>query len=176
MEGAAKFFGPLITFGLIGYGIYYWISNNTGTFLIIIYAIIVVVIVLFCLAMWRDHSVSARVWKGMPEDGPMKVNLEIEQRGPSRHRLHIDVKMTQKDWNALHAGGLHNNLMFEYGDGEHYVIGKISRVKYVDFDSLGEAEAAKEELISNLHIIRNHIDHQRDLAARPADRHESLEI
>jgi hypothetical protein len=178
----AKIIGPLIVFSFMAYGLYTWISDNTGTFILIILVLAAIVGLFIFLAFSHDDMVERRIWQGMPENSPMKVNLEIEQR-KSEYRLHIDVKMGRRDWKAISGvSRIHRNILFEYpskyGDHEKlpYQVGSLLRIKHVDFDTLSEATAAKEELIRNLHAIRSLVEAQHDFAARPAGRKESLEI
>jgi hypothetical protein len=184
MEDLFKVLAAPIAFIILCYFIYQgvssWISTNADAIGIAILCIVIGGGVIISLAMLRDNSVTSRMWQGMPENGPMKVNLEIEQRSPVRHRLHIDIKMTRKDWDALVATGFSNVTLFTYETPYvkdfPYSLGDNLRTKYVDFDDIAAAEAAKEEIIEKLHRLRNRIEAQHDFAARPADRKESLEI
>lgn len=137
-------------------------------------------IALFFLVMkLSQNRTEARISEGMPAEGPMKVNLEIEPRG-SKHRLHIHVKMPKSDWDAVRAAGLGGYSLFEHKGvtelDNFYAVGHLLRVKHVDFDDLPDALAAKEAVVTGLHALRTRIDQQKEFAATPTQRKESLEI
>lgn len=145
--------------------------------LLLIGAVIIGGIILF--VKFGQKSVEARISEGVPE-GPMKVNLEIEQISSRKHRLHIDVKMPKSDWDAIKAAGLGNYSLFEHEKvtelDNFYAVGHLLRVKHVDFESLPEAATAKETFIASMHALRTRIDQQKEFAATPTQRKESLEI
>jgi hypothetical protein len=181
-EGFVKFVGIAIGVGLIGYGIFTWISNNPDLVFLIIFLVALVAVSAFVLMKFSDDAASATMYQGMPVDGPMKVNLRIEQINPRKHRLHVDIKMTKKDWIALQQTGLSNHTLFssphpKYPDIEqHFSPGLSLRVKYADFTNSQEAHDAKEECIRSLQAMRSRIDQQHNFVARPAEQVESLEI
>jgi hypothetical protein len=163
----------------------YIIQQNAGIIInflfLAIFGIVATVAILFFLAHWRDSSVESRIWRGMPENGPMKVNLEIEQRILGKHRLHVDIKMTRKDWDALVKAGFHNTTLCEYKDKYTddmlpFSLSASIRKKYIDFYNSSEARSAKETIIGRLHALRSQIELQHDFVARPQERKETLEI
>jgi len=182
MEGLAKIGGPLIAIGLIGYGIYHWLSEHPTVLPFTILAIVVIVGSFFLFMKLSDDRAEARIYEGMPVEGPVKVNLRIEQIHERKHRLHIDIKMTRRDWEALKATGLTNHTLFSYQHPkfedaqQHYSLGLSLRVKHADFTNSMDAHDAKEECIRSLQAVRSRIEQQHTFVARPAEQVESLEI
>ncbi len=180
-EGFVKFVGIAIAVGVVSFGIYAKASDNSGTLFLIVLAIIAVPALFFIFARAEETHNQSKLSTGMPVEGPMKVNLNIERRWNGKHRLHIDVKITAKDWAAIKRAGLNQSyILFEH-DGvtsvhNYYGVGHLPRIKHVDFDSYLEAEMAKNDLITNLQNLRSRIDQQHDIVARPAEQKESYEI
>ena len=182
MDGAAKVLGPIFAFALIGYGIYSWVNSNSGTLYAIAAGIVALLIGFYLFMNWSDNKAIASIYDGMPVEGPMKVNLRIEQIHPRKHRLHVDIKMTRKDWDALNATGLMNSVLFSYPHPEfedtekNFSVGLSLRVKYVDFTNAIDAIDAKEQCIQQLQALRSRIEEQHTFVARPAEHSEQLEI
>jgi hypothetical protein len=162
----------------------YIISQNAATIeSYLLVGGIVIAVILFVIfgadKLFTDRRV-AKLSEGMPIEGPMKVKVSIEQIHARKHRLHIDVKMTKRDFEAIKQTGMASYALF-YKDGvtsldNHYCPLHLASVKYVDFDDLAQAEDAKEKLIQGLQAMRSRIEQQHTFNARPAERKESYEI
>jgi hypothetical protein len=178
-DGEVKFGAFCIAAGLFGYIIYQnadEIKHYLGIALLVVFGVVSLIVFFTIL---HQQSVEARIWKGMPKEGPMQVNLTIEQ-SHSTHRLYIDVKMTKRDWEAIKHAGLRGHWLFQH-DGvtkmdNHYAVGHLLRVKYVDFSNSIDAHDAKDKLISGLQALRTRIEQQVTFVARPAEKTERLEI
>src|SRR5262249_38887942 len=121
----------------------------------------------------------SKLTAGMPVEGPMKVNLRIDKRG-YQHRLHINVKMTRRDWDAIGRAGLLNHSLFEKEEvtstTNYYAIAHLLRITHVDFDNYINDESAKEEIVPPPQALRSRIKQKHEIARRPQEQQETLEI
>lgn len=102
-------------------------------------------------------------------DGPMKVDIRSEQVkkffGGTIYRLHISVKMSERDKSALKASGLWLHALFTYtylktGERDDFLNANLFSTAYVDFANMQELDRAKEELLEGLHALRSRLDQQ----------------
>jgi hypothetical protein len=176
MDGFLKVVGPIGAALIACFVAFKVVENATNTMALLIMAF-------FAFRQWREEQKLTEMWQRMPKEGPMKVNLEIEQIYSNQHRLHIDIKMTKQDWDALLDAGLGNGTLCTYPSAPStgsqplpFMFTDIMRIKYLHYPNGQEVREAKEEIIKNLQYARSHINAQHEFARRPAERKESLEI
>lgn len=180
-DGLAKFVGTAIGVALIGYGIYYAIQQNPLLIWVPIGIVVVGIIGFFVYTAANQAHVETNISEGIPNGSPMQVKLRTEQLKEHKHRLHIDVRMSPEDWEALKQSGMANAWLFEAKNvtsmDNHYAVGHLLRVHKVDFEDIQALQRAKDKLVENLHIMRGCIDGQKERKkAGPAATSESFEI
>lgn len=184
MEGLAKIGGPIIGFGLVGYGIYYGLSNNPHILTNALWALAAVIaIFVFCFVVLPAMK-DRKIYEAAPADGPMKINISMERLG-KKHRLHIDVTMSKADQLALKNSGLEAHSLFRFPDPKNpeieydYCNLTLLHKKYVDFPNIQDCDYAKAQLIEGLYALRTRLDQQKDherQASRPEGTRESFEL
>lgn len=112
-----------------------------------------------------------------PPDGPMKVNITTAELGRGKHRMYIDVVMSQKDHRVLKQIGMQSRGLFTYPEPSapdiqtDYRIVHLFNTPYVDFPDSASMDRAKAELIEGLQALRTHLDGRKEGPQR-----ETLEI
>lgn len=150
---------------------------------VIICSIALPIVGFFIYFAIEQSTAVARISRGMPEDGPMKINLRTEQRWNGKLQLYIDVKMTAKDWQAIENAKLRGYSLFDYEgvtsiDNQYKVV-HLLHVHKLDFDTMPALDFAKDELIKSLYALRTRIDSQHEFERTPpteSPRAETLEI
>lgn len=173
------FIGGLIAFVILCILVYHGLSQ-APVWLFFVPVIIIGLFVFFLVGVPAIRK--QRILYASPLDGPMKVDLRTEQVG-SKHRLHINVTMSQKDQLALEASGLLQNILFHYPNPkdpkEHfaYCNASLLYVHYVDFPNIAWRDQSKEDLLEGLHALRSRLDQQRQEQHQPlTEKKESFEI
>jgi hypothetical protein len=168
-EGLVKFVGAIIAIAVVVLIAYRIISENPGVFIALGAIVIGGVAAFFGISSLNQKRVEAKLSRDVPEGAPMRVNLTTEQLGSHKHRLHIDVKMSAADWEAVQQAGYGNHMLFEARGvtslDNHYAVGHLLRVRYVDFPDMQALQSAKGELLDGLHAMRSRIDAQKERKA-----------
>ena len=140
------------------------------------------------LLIYNSKKKKKEAWQALPEDGPMKVNIEESFTPPGSFNskqvpcgLKIDVKIGQKDWRAIANAGLMKKVLFRADGptGEKYDpenvrdwhVEDLKNVTYASFWDTDRMQQAKEQLIHSLHNLRAHID-----GIRSGPKKDSFEI
>lgn len=138
----------------------------------------------------------SRIYAKMPKDGPMKVNVTVQEI-PARvqfsrftgsrtaYRLHVDVLMSRKDFAALDRTGMGGRELFDYPNPKYpdvrmsYTANRLWNLPYVDFPDTYQVNIAKTALVESLRALRTHLDATKEtpqIQARERPTSESHEI
>lgn len=111
----------------------------------------------------------------LTDGGPIQVNITSEQiKAPSsKHalmggdhwwRMHIDISMSRQDFALYTRSGLIENELFAYPHPDYpdtlisFAGMTIGYMLYVDFPSMQDLQAAKEDLFTGLQIVRSQLE------------------
>jgi hypothetical protein len=150
-----------------------------GTAFEVVFALVALLVVFVLFLNFSRKSEERTAWANLPAEGLMKVNIE-EQMTPAGSfnskqvpcGLKLDIKISQKDWQAIAAAGLMKKVLFR-ADGpsgkkydpenfRDWLVEDLKHVTYASFWDTDRMHQAKEELIESLHNLRDHIDSVRD--------------
>jgi len=119
---------------------------------------------------------AGKTLKLTPGDAPITVDLRTETLRPNKHRLHIDVSMSDNDWKIIKSANLVSYQLFSYPKvtplDDCYLVGHLLRVRHVDFDDLIALNSAKNSFLQNLRALRSHLETLKDPDRDSSERHE----
>jgi hypothetical protein len=181
MQGVEKLAGFIAAVGIAVTILYYFIVY-VGPWLLLGALILgIVLVILYFTFKPKEVQMHER-----PVDGPMQVNIREQETNHKGFKctLLLDVKISQKDWQAIERAGFMDHILFEYPDrsgkgGEDWTF-QVSSLKgkgtfHFNFHNRAQLEAVKATLINNLRILRSHIDAQRE-AQISGPQQESIQI
>ena len=138
--------------------------------------LIVAIPIFLVVRHFMKKSANREKFAALPVDGPMKINLKEEMTTGFNSKqtpcaLHIDVQISQKDWHAIAQAGLMKKTLFN-GDGmsgkkydpenlRPWTVEDLKRPTVATFWDADRMHQGKEQLLSSLKNLRDHIDNVR---------------
>jgi hypothetical protein len=176
--------GKIGAFILVSIGAYYvFMEGVTNVGHILWIAPLVALGIFVYFLAFHDKVKQHFQYQAAPAKGPIKINLTVSDVtkgvmsehsafGRNWKRLHIDVVLSQRDWDTMKSANIEDKELFGYRHPDYpekivsYTNRRLIDLKAVDFPNMAELDKAKEELLDGLYALRSRLDEQLYYAKR----------